>query len=95
MKEQTEKIPFAGAEEAVKGVIVLANGEMGEQPDFFPHLGQPVVGGDGNLHLVADALAADHGAGGPGFGKGALKKGDHFRKLPVRSGRRRRSGGGG
>ena len=69
--------------------------ELGEEPDFFAHFGEAVVSGDGNLHLVANALAADHGAGGPGFRKRAFDEGNHFKKLPVLSGRRKRNGADG
>jgi hypothetical protein len=55
MEKEAEKIPFAGGKETIKGVVVLADGEMGEEADFFADLGQAVVGGDGNQNLVAYA----------------------------------------
>ena len=87
MEKKTKEIPFPRGKEAVEGVVVLADGEMGEEADFFAHFGEAVVGGDGNVDLVADSLSTNDRAGGPGFRQRAFDKRDHVRKLPRRSGR--------
>jgi hypothetical protein len=95
MKKEAKEIPFARGKEAVQGVGVLSNHEMGKEADFFPNFWEVIERGDGDEEFISDSLAIDHRTGGPSFRKSAFEKRNHVRRLQESSGRKRLHDGGG
>ena len=60
LKQLAEQRAFARTDEAIEGLVVLTDLEMGEQREGFAPRGKAVEHAGGDLDLVADAVHVQH-----------------------------------
>jgi hypothetical protein len=89
IEEEAEEVAFFIGGEAVEGVFVFADVEVGEDADLVAGFADGIDAGEGDEEFVSDAVDIDGDAIGEAMDEGSAEESDHVRsfKYEVLSGK--------